>query len=74
MRMKRLGLLQVLFDEPLHNIADFVPRIIQDIEDQYSEWSEEDEVDFEEDEDIRLSDVRHFVRPPFSVSEWEADE
>jgi hypothetical protein len=62
MRAKRTELVQRLFDEPIQNLAEFAPRIIKEINDQYPEWAEEDDVEFEDDEDLQLGDLRQFVR------------
>jgi hypothetical protein len=62
MRTKRTELVQRLFDEPIQNLAEFAHRIIKEINDQYPEWAEEDDVEFEDDEDLQLGDLRQFVR------------
>jgi hypothetical protein len=63
MRTKRMELIQRLFDEPIQNLGDFAPRIIKEIDDLYPEWAEEDDdVEFEDDDDLQLGDLRQFVR------------
>jgi hypothetical protein len=62
LKTRRIHLVQKLFDEPIQNLGEFVPRIIQDVNDQYAEWAEEDDIEFEDDDDLQLSDIRQFVR------------
>jgi len=70
LRATRINLVQRLFDEPIHNLDEFVPRIAQDIDDQYAEWADEDEVEFEDDEDRQMLDVRQFVRVLPILRKW----
>jgi hypothetical protein len=62
LKAKRIELIQKLFDESIHNLGEFIPRIVQDVNAQYAEWAEEDDIEFENDDDLQLVDIRQFVR------------
>jgi hypothetical protein len=72
-RFQRILLLERLFDDITRNIPETIGRIINDIEDMYTEWSEDDELLFEDeadeddDDNLQMCDLRPFVCHPTSL-------
>ena len=62
MRLKRLRLVQMLFDESSQIIPDIMKGIFQEMTELYEDWNEDDDLEFEDDSDLQLCDIRQFVR------------